>query len=105
MTKFKPYQQEECTVQFKKSCHIKTSKKTVKQMMEVCRTPMVKVCPDEDDDVDKENEVCQTVYEPECWTKYEKHEVSISVIVWDIMMICSGGRRHSPVCYCQHDKV
>ena len=79
MTKYEPYQQEECKVQYKKSCQIRHDKKTVSEVVEVCRTPMVKNCDTEavvvDDDSD-DNVECKTVYESECWTKYEKHEVA-----------------------------
>ena len=79
MTKFEPYEEEECKIQYQKSCHIRNVKKPVSMTMEVCRTPMVKVCPDPDNNLeipDRETE-CQTVYEAECWTRYEKHEVQI----------------------------
>ena len=69
ITRYEPYQEEECGEQFRKSCFIKNEKIAVNEIVEVCRTPLVKDCNIDGD------EVCQNVYESECWTKYEVHEV------------------------------
>ena len=42
--------------------------------MEVCRSPLVKDC-----DIEGE-EICTTQYESECWTKQEVHEVEDDVV-------------------------
>lgn len=73
ITRYEPYQEEECGEQFRKSCFIKYEKKSVKQVVEVCRTPLVKDC-----DIEGE-EICKTMYESECWTKYHVHEVEDDV--------------------------
>ena len=74
MTQYQPYQEEECKESYKKSCHLSMQKDTVKEQVEVCRTPLVKTC---DNNVDSDTKAeCKTMYESECWTKYEKHEVN-----------------------------
>ena len=72
ITRYESFQEEECGEQFKKSCFIKTEKKSVTEIVEVCKTPIVKDC----DTISEE--VCRTVYESECWTKFHKHEVKHS---------------------------
>ena len=80
ITQYKPFQEEECVEQFKKSCFIKTEKKSVTEVVEVCKTPMVKDC-----DIEGE-EVCHTVYESECWTKHSNHEVRQGVVMKLVMV-------------------
>ena len=75
ITQYEPFQVEECGEQFKKSCFIKTEKKSVTEVVEVCRTPMVKDCDTEGE------EVCHTVYESECWTRHHHHEVRQGVVM------------------------
>ena len=37
VTKYEPYQEEECKTQYKKSCYIISQKQTVQERVEVCR--------------------------------------------------------------------
>ena len=78
MTKYKPHQQEECRDQYRKSCHIKSGKKAVTETVDVCRTPLVKNCSNDPISIDdNQNENCKTVYESECWTRLDIHEVNL----------------------------
>ena len=75
ITRYEAFQEEECGEQFKKSCFIKTEKKSVTEIVEVCKTPIVEDCNTEGE------EYCRTVSESECWTKYQKHEVRHGLVL------------------------
>ena len=47
----------------------------LEEMVEVCRTPLQKNCSSADGSAQPEE--CRTMYESECWTKYQRHEVRI----------------------------
>ena len=73
ITVYNSAQEEECNEDFVKKCFIEYSKAAVNVTVDVCRTPLVKDC-------DKEGEeICSTQYESECVTTNEKHEVSSRV--------------------------
>ena len=67
----------------------RTEKRTVQEMVEVCRTPLVKNCSSPaltdnhvDTDPDSEQgEDCRTVYESECWTKETLQNCLIIAII------------------------
>ena len=67
----------------------RTEKRTVQEMVEVCRTPLVKNCSSPaladnhvDTDLDSEQgEDCRTVYESECWTKETLQNCLIIAII------------------------
>ena len=46
-------------------------------VLQVCRTPVIKDCQGEE----SEEKVCRTVYETECWTKHNVHEVEDEVAI------------------------
>ena len=69
VTNYASQQEEECEEHFKKSCYIAYEPLAFNETVEVCRTPIVKDC-----DIEGPA-VCQTVYESECWTKQNVHEV------------------------------
>ena len=64
-------QEEECNENFIKNCFIEYSKAAVNVTVDVCRTPLVKDCNKEGE------EICATQYESECVTSQEKHEVTM----------------------------
>ena len=72
MTRYTPYQREECSEQYKKVCHLRRDKVQLEEMVEVCRTALQRNCSLAGSG---EGEECRTMYESECWTKYEHHEV------------------------------
>ena len=78
VTRYSPHQEEECSEQFKKECQLRREKVQQEEAVEVCRTVLTKNCSTAGS---PEPEDCRTMYESECWTKYEHHEVSISLIV------------------------
>ena len=70
VTNYESQQEEECEEHFKKICYIEYEPLAYNETVEVCRTPVVKDCGKEGPPI------CQTVYESECWTKQNVHEVS-----------------------------
>ena len=71
-TSYESQQIEECEDNFKKKYFINYEKIAFNETVAVCRTPLVKDCDVQGD------EICRTEYESECWTKQEEHEVG-----WD----------------------
>ena len=76
VTRYSQYEEEECRTSYKKNCLLRPDKVEVEEMVEVCRTPMVKNC-----SVSSGPEECHKVYESECWTKYEQHQVSPRTLI------------------------
>ena len=74
VTRYTPHQQEECSEQYKKECQLGREKVEQQEMVEVCRTPLLSNCSSAGSPEGPEE--CRTMYESECWTKYEQHEVS-----------------------------
>jgi len=74
VTNYDPQQEEECDENFRKNCFIEYEKIAFNETVSVCRTPLVKDC-----DV-KGPEICRTLYESECWTKQEVHDVEDDVV-------------------------
>ena len=70
ITVYSSAQEEECNENYVKNCFIEYSLSAANVTVDVCRTPLVKDC-------EKEGEqICSTQYESECVTSQEKHEVS-----------------------------
>ena len=67
-------QEEECEENYVKKCFIEYSKHAVNVTVNICRTPLVKDC-----DSDGE-EICRTEYESECVTRQEEHDVQDDVV-------------------------
>ena len=67
-TDFEPQQEEDCEENFVKSCFIEYKKVSSEEAVTFCHTPIIL----EGDGP----EVCQTVYESACTTRYEQHDVS-----------------------------
>jgi len=66
-TDFEPQQEEECNENFVKNCFIEFRKAASDEKVTVCHTPIILVGDGE--------EVCTTVYESACTTRYEQHDV------------------------------
>merc|ERR1712079_136502 len=66
-TDFEPQQEEDCEENFVKSCFIEYKKVASEEAVTFCHTPILL----EGDGP----EVCQTVYESACTTRYEEHDV------------------------------
>ena len=64
VTKFKPSQEEVCEENFEKSCQITFKQQAFNETVRKCYRPTEKVCNGQGP------EVCQTVYESSCTTKY-----------------------------------
>merc|ERR1712066_1142080 len=64
VTKFAPSQEEVCEETFEKSCSITFKQQAFNETVRKCYTPIEKVCNGQGP------EVCQTVYESSCTTKY-----------------------------------
>merc|ERR1711936_382115 len=67
-TDFEPQQEEDCEENFVKSCFIEYKKVASEEAVTFCHTPIIL----EGDGP----EVCQTVYESACSTRYEEHDVA-----------------------------
>ena len=74
VTNYESQQEEECDDNYRKNCYIDYEKIAFNETVEICRTPLVKIC-----DV-KGPEICRTEYETECWTKQEVHDVEDDVV-------------------------
>ena len=70
-TDFAPQQEEECEETFVKNCFIEFKKVASQESVQFCHTPIVLE--------GGGPEVCQTVYESSCATRYEQHEVTDDV--------------------------
>merc|ERR1711936_1418817 len=66
-TDFEPQQEEDCEENFVKSCFIEYKKVASEEAVTFCHTPILL-----EGDGD---EVCQTVYESACTTRYQEHDV------------------------------
>merc|ERR1711962_1181758 len=66
-TDFEPQQEEDCEENFVKSCFIEYKKVASEEAVTFCHTPILLEGDGE--------EVCQTVYESACTTRYEEHDV------------------------------
>ena len=64
MTKFKPSQEQVCEENFEKSCQITFKQQAFNETVRKCYKPVEKVCNGQGP------EICQTVYESACSTKY-----------------------------------
>ena len=71
-TDFEPQQEEECEENFIKNCFIEYKKVAGKESVEFCHTPLV--CEGEGPTE------CKTVYESQCQTRYEAHDVEDDVV-------------------------
>merc|ERR1719402_769539 len=58
----------------RKNCFINYEKIAINEIVQICRTPVVKDC-----DI-QGPEICRTEYESECWTKQEEHDVEDDVV-------------------------
>merc|ERR1712158_339197 len=67
-TDFEPQQEEDCEENFVKGCFIEYKKVASEEAVTFCHTPILL----EGDGP----EVCQTVYESACTTRYEEHDVA-----------------------------
>jgi len=67
-TDFQPQQEEKCDENFRKNCFIEYRKVASEETVSFCHTPIILVGDGE--------EVCQTVYESACTTRYEQHDVN-----------------------------
>ena len=78
-------QEEECEENYVKKCFIQYGKTAQNVTVNICRTPLVKDCDIEGDEVTGSHhilgfdhfdlQVCSTQYESECLTEQEIHEV------------------------------
>merc|ERR1712136_331783 len=66
-TDFEPQQEEDCEENFVKSCFIEYRKVASEETVTFCHTPILLEGDGE--------EVCQTVYESACTTRYAEHDV------------------------------
>merc|ERR1719431_14312 len=64
ITYFKPAQEEACEENYEKSCQITFRQEAVKETVRKCYRPLEKLCHGQG------KEVCKTVYESSCTTKY-----------------------------------
>jgi len=74
ITNYVSQQELECEENYVKSCFIDYEQIAFNETVTVCRNPLVKDC-----DVSGP-EVCRTIYESECWTKQEVHDVEDDVV-------------------------
>merc|ERR1711962_1619100 len=71
-TDFEPQQEEECEENFVKNCFIEYKKVASEEKITFCHTPILLEGDGE--------EVCQTVYESACTTRYQEHDVQDDVV-------------------------
>ena len=64
VTKFKPSQEQVCEENFEKSCQITFKQQAYNETVRKCYKPIEKVCNGQG------KEICQTVYESSCSTRY-----------------------------------
>merc|ERR1712010_93145 len=74
VTNYESQQEEDCVENFRKSCFIEYEQIAFNETVEVCRNPLVKDC------TIKGPRICRTLYESECWTKQEVHDVEDDVV-------------------------
>jgi len=68
-TNYKPFQEEICQENYVKNCFIEYQQTADNVTLAICRVPLVKDCESD------EEKVCSTLYESECITQQEIHEV------------------------------
>ena len=64
VTQFTPAQEEVCEENFEKTCQITFKQQAVEETVKKCYKPLEKECNGQGEDI------CQTVYESACTTKY-----------------------------------
>jgi len=69
LTAYDGQQIEECEENFVKVCYIEYEQRAVEEKIKVCSNPLVKTCDSSGP------EICQTIYQAECWTKQERQTV------------------------------
>jgi len=74
ITDYISQQELECEENFVKNCFIDYEQVAFNETVRVCRNPLVKDCEVAGP------EVCRTIYESECWTKQEEHNVEDDVV-------------------------
>eukprot|EP00092_Neocalanus_flemingeri_P039559 GFUD01043075.1.p1 GENE.GFUD01043075.1~~GFUD01043075.1.p1 ORF type:complete len:357 (+),score=115.63 GFUD01043075.1:146-1216(+) len=74
ITNYVSQQEVECEENYVKNCYIDYEKIAFNETIKVCRNPLVKDCGISGP------EICKTVYESECWTKQEVHDVEDDVV-------------------------
>lgn len=77
VTDFEPQQEEECEENFVKSCFIEYKKVASEETVEFCHTPVILA--------GEGPEVCETVYESACTTRYHEHTVSEDKVECDVI--------------------
>ena len=93
VTQFRPQQEEKCSETYTKTCSIAFSRQPVVEVVSKCYRPLVTICGDqEDDDDDDEEEVCRTVHESVCTTRYE---AVLSRIIQILEYLGSNSRIHN----------
>merc|ERR1711992_90221 len=71
-TDFEPQQEEDCEENFVKSCFIEYKKVASEDTVTFCHTPI---------EIQGDGpETCETVYESQCETRYQEHDVSDDVV-------------------------
>ena len=71
-TDFEPQQEEDCEENFVKSCFIEYRKVASEDTVTFCHTPI---------EIQGDGpETCETVYESQCETRYQEHDVSDDVV-------------------------
>jgi len=76
VTNYESQQEQECEENFRKTCFIEYEKIAFNETVQVCRTPLVKDCTVKE----PKPKVCRTLYESECWTKQEVHDVEDDIV-------------------------
>ena len=86
VTQFKPSQEEVCEENFEKSCQITFKQQAYNETVRKCYRPVEKVCSGQGP------EVCRTVYEASCSTKYvgvsQKQYKNSQLIFSDMLRSC-----------------
>ena len=67
VTEYDSIKEEVCEDTYDKNCHLTFKKMPFEEEVETCYTPLIKTC----DDTDTSNQICQTVHESYCTTKYK----------------------------------
>ena len=70
VTVFRPHQEEVCADTYTKTCSITFTKVPEVEVVRKCYRPLVTVCDDDAGDVGDDEEVCRTVQESVCTTRY-----------------------------------
>ena len=70
VTDYIPSTEEVCSENYKKSCYIELSKRSVQETEERCDFPRERVCTSQPTEGEPAREVCQTQYETSCLTLF-----------------------------------